>query len=72
MVGLLEDRMVVLTECQRPDTGSSNSQKGEECRLSENKPGGAAVEGSRPAGMGLRVGAVGRRGMFRGSVRCCS
>jgi hypothetical protein len=47
MVGLIEERTVVLAKRQRSDTGSSSSQMVERGSLKDNKPGGAAVEGKR-------------------------
>jgi hypothetical protein len=45
IVGLIEERMAVLAERQRLDTGSNSSQMVDEGSLSDNKPGGMAVEG---------------------------
>jgi len=56
MVGLIQDRMVVMAEHQRPDTGLSGSPV-------VNKPGTVA------AGAALRVGVLESRRMFRGIVK---
>jgi hypothetical protein len=47
MVGLIEERMVVLAERQRSDTGSNSSQMVDKGSLSDNKPSGMAVEDRR-------------------------
>lgn len=72
MVGLIEDRMAVLAEHLAPDTGSSSSQKRQGVVYRKISRVGRLSMASRPAGMGLRVGVVGSRGMFRGIVRCYS
>jgi hypothetical protein len=63
MVGLTQDRMVVLAEHQHPDTGSSGSPMVDRGSPSENKPGTAS------AGAALHAGVVESRGLFRGIVR---
>ena len=47
MVVLIEERMAVSAERQRSDTGSRSSRVSEKGHLSDNKPGGAAVEGKQ-------------------------
>jgi hypothetical protein len=62
MVGLIEERMAVLAERQRSDTGSNSSQMVDKGSLSDNKPSGMAVEGRQSSKNGLNCWRCGKPG----------
>jgi hypothetical protein len=64
MVGLIEERMAVLAECQHSDTGS-NTQMVDRGSLPDNKLGGTAVEGRRSSKNGPNCWHCGKLGRFQ-------
>ena len=68
MAGLIEERMAVLAERQRSDTGLSSSQMGERDSLS-NKPSGTAVEGRRSSKNGPNCWSCGKQGHVQGNCK---